>query len=55
MQVDAQGLSLTGPPAAVDAYDRAISYLVRFQPEVADAAGESAAAGVSWAACSALT
>ena len=45
MQVDAQGLSLTGPRAAVAAYDRAISHLVRFQPEVVDAAGESAAGG----------
>jgi hypothetical protein len=45
MLVDAQGLSLTGAGAAVDAYDRAIGHLVRFQPEVVDAARESAAGG----------
>ncbi len=45
MPVDAQGLSLTGPRAAVDAYDRGIRHLIRFQPEVVDAARESAAGG----------
>jgi hypothetical protein len=45
MPVDAQGLSLTGPRAAVAAYDRGLSHLVRFQPEVVGAAAESAAGG----------
>jgi hypothetical protein len=45
MPVDAQGLSLTGPRAAVADYDRAISHLVRFQPEVVGAARDSAAGG----------
>jgi tetratricopeptide (TPR) repeat protein len=42
--VDSQGLSLTGSGEAVAAYDRAIEHLIRFQPAVADAAAESAAA-----------
>jgi tetratricopeptide (TPR) repeat protein len=41
---DSQGLSLTGSGEAVAAYDRAIEHLIRFQPAVADAAAESAAA-----------
>ncbi len=43
MLVDAQGLGLTGPRAAVAAYDRAIGHLVRFQAQVVDAAREAAA------------
>ena len=42
MPVDAQGLSLSGPRAAVEAYDRAIGHLIRFRPEVVDAAREAA-------------
>jgi hypothetical protein len=42
MPVDAQGLGLSGPRAAVEAYDRAIGYLIRFRPEVVDAAREAA-------------
>jgi hypothetical protein len=44
MAVDSQGLSLTGSEQAVAAYDRGIEHLIRFQPEVIDAAAESAAA-----------
>ena len=42
MPVDAQGLSLSGPRAAVEAYDRAIGHLIRFRPEVVDAARQAA-------------
>jgi tetratricopeptide (TPR) repeat protein len=38
MAADARGLNLTGSPAAVAAYDRAIDHLIRFQAEVVDAA-----------------
>src|SRR5258708_1706894 len=34
MHSDAQGLDLSGTSDAVDAYDRALGHLVRFQPEV---------------------
>ena len=44
MAADSQGLSLTGSAEAVAAYDRAIEHLIRFQPVVADAVADSAAA-----------
>jgi hypothetical protein len=44
MGTDARGLDMTGSAEAVAVYDRAIDHLVRFQPEVVDAAAEAAAA-----------
>jgi hypothetical protein len=43
MGVDARGLSLTGSAAAAIAYDQAIDHLIRFQPEVVDAAAVAVA------------
>ncbi|MGD0703332.1 MAG: tetratricopeptide repeat protein [Trebonia sp.] len=45
MAVDGQGLDLTGPAEGVAAFSRALEYLVRFRPEVVDAAAEAAASG----------
>jgi tetratricopeptide (TPR) repeat protein len=45
MTVDGQGLDMTGSAEGVAAYDRGIEYLLRFRPEVVDAAAEAAAAG----------
>jgi tetratricopeptide (TPR) repeat protein len=45
MAVDGQGLDVTGPAEGVAAYNRAIEHLLRFRPEVVDAAAEAAAAG----------
>ena len=45
MAVDGQGLTVTGPADGVAAYDRAIAYLIRFRPEVVDAAAAAAGAG----------
>ncbi len=44
MAVDGRGLEMTGSADAVAAYDRAIDHLIRFQPEVVDAAAAAAAA-----------
>jgi hypothetical protein len=44
MSADCQGLVLTGSEEAVAAYDRAVDHLVRFQPEVVDAAAAVVAA-----------
>ncbi|MGP7997226.1 MAG: tetratricopeptide repeat protein [Streptosporangiaceae bacterium] len=44
MTADARGLHLTGSAAAVAAYDHALDHLIRFQPEVVDAAGTAVAA-----------
>lgn len=44
MAVDARGLNLTGAAEAVAAYDRALDHLIRFQPEVVDAAAAAVAA-----------
>jgi hypothetical protein len=44
MAVDGRGLEMTGSAEAVAAYDRAIDHLIRFQPEVVDAAAAAAAA-----------
>jgi tetratricopeptide (TPR) repeat protein len=44
MTVDRQGLRMAGSAAAVAAYDRAIDHLIRFQPQVTDAAEEAVAA-----------
>ena len=44
MGADRQGLALTGSDAAIAAYDRALDHLVRFQPEVMDAAAAAVAA-----------
>jgi tetratricopeptide (TPR) repeat protein len=44
MADDSLGLSMTGAAEAVASYDRAVDHLIRFQPAVADAAGESVAA-----------
>ncbi len=43
MAADARGLNLTGSPAAVAAYDRALDHLIRFQAEVVDAAAAAVA------------
>jgi hypothetical protein len=43
--VDSQGLDVTGSAEGAIAYGRAIEYLIRFRPEVVDAAAEAAAAG----------
>jgi hypothetical protein len=45
MAVDAQGLAVTGSAEGVAAYNRGIGHLLRFGPEVVDAAAEAAAAG----------
>src|ERR1700679_3362355 len=45
MAVDGQGLDVTGSAEGVAAYDRAIGHLLRFRPEVVDAAAEAAADG----------
>jgi hypothetical protein len=45
MAVDGRGLEMTGPAAAVAAYDRAIDHLIRFQPEVMDVSAEAAENG----------
>src|ERR1700723_1193907 len=45
MAVDGQGLDVTGSAEGVAAYDRAIGHLLRFRPEVVDAAAEAAAEG----------
>ena len=45
MAVDRHGLELTGPAGAVAAYDQAVACLLRFQPEVADAAAAAADGG----------
>jgi hypothetical protein len=42
LAADGQGLSLTGSDEAVAAYNRAVEHLLRFQPEVVQAAAESA-------------
>jgi tetratricopeptide (TPR) repeat protein len=44
MTVDARGLSLIGTAEAVTAHDRALDHLIRFQPEVVDAAAAAVAA-----------
>jgi tetratricopeptide (TPR) repeat protein len=44
MSTDSQGLVLTGSSEAVAAYDRAVGHLLRFQPEVVDAAAAVVAA-----------
>lgn len=44
MGTDRHGLSLTGSAEAVAAYDRALGHLIRFQPEVITAIGDSVAA-----------
>jgi hypothetical protein len=41
---DSLGLGMTGAAEAVASYDRAVDHLIRFQPAVGDAAGESVAA-----------
>lgn len=44
MGTDSHGLTLTGSVEAVTAYDRALGHLVRFQPEVITAIGDTVAA-----------
>ena len=44
MTADARGLHLTGSAAAVTGYDQAIDDLIRFRPEVVDAAAAAVAA-----------
>ncbi len=54
MATDARGLSLTGSAAAAIAYDQAIDHLIRFQPEVVDAAAVAVAADPGCALASLL-
>ncbi len=49
MSDDERGMAMTGSPEAVDAYDRAIGHLIRFQIDVVDDAATAMAADPSCA------